>query len=283
MFPVNFRQNISNFVEGTRFFINFRELVIYIIEYGGRETLINSQKLRNIAPVVVLITVLIWFTIVNPSGLKTALGNKSLYRVDVTDKVVALTFDDGPDPRYTLPILDTLRQYQAPACFFVVGKNVEAHPEIAKRIILEGHEIANHTMTHPQMPDLSGRETDQEISGCQQVVEKTTGQLPVFYRSPKGLSTDYAKTSASSLGLQEVLWTLTIENRNAPTPEKMANRILEKVKPGYIILLHDGRLDRSKTVQALPLLLKGLQDRGFRVVSLSDLLSMQNTTYDDLS
>ncbi|SHK23841.1 polysaccharide deacetylase family protein [Desulforamulus aeronauticus] len=232
---------------------------------------------------VVLITVFIWFTIVNPSGLKTALGHKAICRVDVTDKVVALTFDDGPDPRYTLPILDTLRQYHAHACFFVVGKNVEAYPNIAKKIISEGHEIGNHTMTHPQMPDLSARETHQEISGCQQIVEKTIGQLPMYYRSPKGLSTDYAKTSASTFGLQEILWTLTIENRNAPTPEKMANRVLEKVQPGYIILLHDGRLNRSKTVQALPLLLKGLQDRGFRVVSLSDLLSMQNTNYDDIS
>ncbi|GAB6158849.1 hypothetical protein JCM39194_20490 [Desulfotomaculum varum] len=219
-----------------------------------------------------LLAVMVCLIFFSSNGIKVALGSKAVYRKDTGDKIVALTFDDGPDPRYTVPMLDTLKRYHTPATFFMVGNNVKAHPDIAKRIVAEGHEVGNHTMTHPNLTDLSPDEAYIELATAQQTIIGVTGIAPVFFRSPKGLTTGYVEQAAASLGMQEILWSVTIENRSATTPQEMAQRVLNKVKPGYIILLHDGRLDRSKTVEALPLLLKGLQEKGYRVVTLSQLL-----------
>ncbi|SHE90830.1 polysaccharide deacetylase family protein [Desulforamulus putei] len=218
------------------------------------------------------ITVLFCLTVIGPTGLKVALGSKAIYRKETDDKIVALTFDDGPDPRYTVPILDTLKKYQAPATFFMVGNNVKAYPEIARKIVAEGHEVGNHTMTHPRLTDVTPEEAFVEIESAYQTIIDVTGAVPVYFRSPKGLTTDYVEKTAASLGMKEILWTVTIENRSATTPEEMADRVLKKVKPGYIILLHDGRLDRMKTVEALPLLLNGLKEKGYTVVPLAQLL-----------
>lgn len=233
---------------------------------------------------IMLLTV---FGFAGNNSLKIALGgNKAIYRKTTNIKVVALTFDDGPDPRFTNSILDTLKKYNVPATFFMVGDNVKAHPEIAKRIVAEGHEVGDHTMTHPTLTDLTPEEAYNEIESGYQTIISTTGTVPLYFRSPKGLTTDYAQSAASSLGMKEILWTVTIENRNAPTSEEMANRVLNKIQPGYIILLHDGRLDRTKTVKALPLLLDGLKEKGYKVISLTDLLTInyqELAYYDPLS
>ncbi len=233
------------------------------------------------------IIILICLSIISPAVLKVALGSKAVYRKVTEDKIVALTFDDGPDPRYTVPILDTLKEFQAPATFFMVGNNVISYPEIAKRIVAEGHEVGDHTMTHPRLTDLTPEQAYVEIERGYQTIIDVTGTVPEYFRSPKGLSTGYVEEAVSSLGMKEILWTVTIENRAATTPEEMSNRVLNKIKPGYIILLHDGRLDRTKTVQALPLLLKGLREQGYKVVPLSELLQQETpeelASYDPLT
>lgn len=212
---------------------------------------------------VFFLTMLFCLSVLGSTGFKVALGSKAIYRKETDEKIVALTFDDGPDPRYTVPILDTLKEFQAPATFFMIGDNVIAHPEIAHRIIAKGHEVGGHTMTHPRLTDLTPDEAYIEIQRGYQTIIDVTGSTPKYFRSPKGLTTDYVVEAVSSLGMKEILWTVTIENRAAATPEEMSDRVLNKLKPGYIILLHDGRLDRSKTVQALPLLLRGLQEQGY--------------------
>lgn len=210
--------------------------------------------------------------------IKTALGSDSIvYHVKTTKKVVALTFDDGPDPRYTTPMLDTLREFNAQATFFVVGQNVLKHPEILQVIVRDGHEIGNHTMNHPRLPDLTPEEVRRELSSCSNVIHQLTGQKPYYFRSPKGLTTPAVASSLARLGMREIHWSMTIENRSAKTPEEMANRIISKIKPGHIILLHDGRLDRTNTVKALPILLVGLKQQGYQVVTLSELLDLTET------
>ena len=230
-------------------------------------------------PFILLVIALLFSSKTPPLKLKIALnGTHGIYRAETNRKIVSLTFDDGPDPRFTLPILDTLKEYQAPATFFMVGNNVKTYPDIAQRIVAEGHEVGNHTMSHPTLPNLDPTETYQEISSCYHTIHDITGVLPHYFRSPKGLTTDSVEKSLPNFELQEIFWTVTIENRDSPTPEEMVSRVLQKVQPGYIILLHDGRLDRSKTVQALPLLLKELKRQGYQVVPLSDLLQDQDDT-----
>ncbi|WP_003539992.1 polysaccharide deacetylase family protein [Desulfotomaculum nigrificans] len=224
-----------------------------------------------------LMAILIVITM-SPTMSKVAIGNShGIYRIKTKNKLVALTFDDGPDPRFTPAILDILKKYKVPATFFVVGKNVEDHPEILLRTIHEGHQVGNHTMTHPILNQLKPEEIYKELKDCSRTIWLVSGEHPIYFRSPKGLTSAEVQKIGSSLGMEQILWTVTMENHAAKTPKEMADRVLRKVGPGYIILLHDGRLDRSKTVAALPLLLEGLQKRGYKVVPLSELLSIETT------
>lgn len=226
---------------------------------------------------------LLILSLVSPTGIKMAIGSKKItYQKITTNKLVALTFDDGPEPRFTVPILDILKEYHAPATFFMVGNQVIKHPDIAKRIIQEGHEVGNHTMNHLVMTELVPNEVFAEIKNGKDAIKEVTNTVPHYYRSPKGLTNAYVEKAVSSLDMKEILWTVTIENHDAQTPEAMANRVLSKVQPGFIILLHDGRLDRTKTVKSLPLLLRGLQEKGYKVVSLSELLSDTTSPGEDM-
>lgn len=232
--------------------------------------------LRKIAYLVVLSNLAIIFmlavSLLPKSHFIAFAGKKSVFRKVTHTKIVALTFDDGPDPRYTLPILDILKEYQAPATFFMVGNNINKYPDIAKKVVAEGHEVGNHTMDHRPLTDLTPPEVYHEIEDCYKTIRTVTGVVPKYFRSPKGLTTPDVEAVTNTFEMSEILWTLTIENKKAPTPEAMVERVINKIEPGSIILLHDGRLDRTNTVKALPLLIKELRNNGYRIVPLSELL-----------
>lgn len=188
-------------------------------------------------------------------------------------KLAALTFDDGPDPKYTPQVLEILKKYQAKATFFVVGENCAAYPDIIRQEIKAGHEVENHTYTHPDLVKERAVSTEEEIVRTGQVIESITGRKPCYFRPPKRLFTSETVKIAESNGYQLVLWTIGVEHRKSKTPEKMANRVIKAAKPGIIILAHDGRLNRTKTVEALPSIIKGYQKEGYRFVTLQELLS----------
>ncbi|MGI6550780.1 MAG: polysaccharide deacetylase family protein [Syntrophomonadales bacterium] len=197
-------------------------------------------------------------------------------RAHTNQKVAALTFDDGPDPRYTLEILEILEEYQIPATFFVVGEDALLNPEIITAQVYAGHEIENHSFTHPDLLRNTDLTTNEEILWCQEAVQKLTGREPLYFRPPRGLYNPDIVKLASVYGYRLVLWSVCLENRTAPTPEAMAARVVKKCGPGSIILAHDGRTDRSKTVKALPILIESLLQKGYRLVTLEQLL----TEYD---
>lgn len=200
-------------------------------------------------------------------------------RVHTNQKVAALTFDDGPDPRYTLEVLKILEEHQVPATFFVIGEDALLNPEIVVAQVYAGHEVENHSFTHPDLLKNTDLTTNEEILWCQQAIAELTDREPVYFRPPRGLYNRDILKLAGVYGYRVVLWTVCLENRTAPTPEAMAARVVKKCGPGSIILAHDGRTDRSKTVQALPLLIESLQKKGYRMVTLHQLL----TEYDQPS
>lgn len=197
-------------------------------------------------------------------------------RAHTNQKVAALTFDDGPDPRYTLEVLEILKKYQVTATFFVVGEDALLNPEIITAQFRAGHEVENHSFTHPDLMKNTDLTTNEEILWCQEVIAKLTDREPLYFRPPRGLYNRDIVKLAGVYGYRVVLWTVCLENRNAPTPEAMAQRVVKKCVPGSIILAHDGRTDRSKSVKALPILIESLQDKGYRLVTLHQLL----TDYD---
>ena len=194
-------------------------------------------------------------------------------------KQVALTFDDGPDPRYTPHVLDILRRYNVSATFFVEGRFVRAHPELARRILAEGHVLGNHTDTHPYLNRQSATAVRTEIEGCDRALQTTLNLHTFLFRPPRGLWNPIIYREMQRRGDHLILWTVALEHQDAPTPPAMAARVLRLLRPGGIVLLHDGgSAPREMTVAALPLLLDGLQTRGYRCVTVPDLLHIPGNT-----
>ncbi|MFA4016677.1 MAG: hypothetical protein RUDDFDWM_001787 [Candidatus Fervidibacterota bacterium] len=190
------------------------------------------------------------------------------------DKLVALTFDDGPDPRWTPLVLEALKQYKVRATFFIIGKQAELYPELVKRIYSEGHELGNHTYSHPKhMQKESFEELRKEIERCNEVIERITGVRPKLFRPPMGLLNYLIHTAAQVEGLTVVYWTVSADHQDAPTPQAMVERVMRLIHPFAIILMHDGRTkERWKDVKALPMIIEGLKKRGYQFVTVSELL-----------
>ncbi|NSW81931.1 MAG: polysaccharide deacetylase family protein [Syntrophothermus sp.] len=204
--------------------------------------------------------------------------SRVIHHVHAKEKLVALTFDDGPDPRYTPQVLDILKQHRVHATFFVVGESVQRHPDIVKRELQEGHEIENHSYTHPDLGKKNAAEILKELETTQKVIEITAGRAPRYFRPPRGLFNTQVVEIAQRLGMKTVLWDIGVEHRAFRDPRDMAYRVVGKAHPGIIILAHDGRLDRSLTVKALPILINEYQKMGYRFVTLTELLASAETS-----
>jgi peptidoglycan/xylan/chitin deacetylase (PgdA/CDA1 family) len=198
------------------------------------------------------------------------------YRVPTDEKVVALTFDDGPDPRFTPGILDSLDQYGVKATFFEIGRNMVKHPDIVKEVLRRGHVIGNHTYTHPHNIEADTQaQISSELERCEKVIEKMTGRRAHLFRPPRGLVDGTVFTVAEEQGYKTILWTVCADHHDAPTPEDMAARVLKHIRPGAIILAHDGQFcTRWKDVAATPLIIQELKKRGYRFVTVPELLEI---------
>jgi peptidoglycan/xylan/chitin deacetylase (PgdA/CDA1 family) len=183
---------------------------------------------------------------------------------------VALTFDDGPSSEVTPRVLDILRQRQAKATFFLVGQQVERNPELARRVSDEGHAIGNHTYSHPPLfCFLSPARLRAEIERAQDAILRVTGVRPRHFRSPVGLRHPILKLALERAALELVLWRLRTYDTRAVTSETLRRRILERVRPGAIVLLHDrSGPGASAMLSALPDVIDGLRARGYELVTV---------------
>ena len=219
----------------------------------------------------------------NSSGTKNIVSEKPanlhykqiVYRINTEEKIVALTVDDGPDPRFTPKLLDILKENNVQASFFVVGSQLEKYPDIGRRLVEEGNEVGNHTYSHPKLPDEDTNQIINEIVQGAEVIQKVLDTKPKYFRAPKGLFNNDVLRVANEQGEMVIMWSITLEHHTSPTPHDMAMRIIDKISPGGIILMHDGRLDRTRSIEALPILIKGLQEKGYKLVTLSELLAAE--------
>ena len=199
-------------------------------------------------------------------------------------KRVALTFDDGPAERFTAQVLDILREQNVPATFFVCGKNVEAHPELLRRMVAEGHEIGNHTYSHPFLYFKSRRRIAEEIDRTQATIEKVVGFRPSLFRPPYGARWFGLVPALLERGMRLVLWSAAGYDWKKDALG-ITDATLRKLKPGAVILLHDGRetrvvseIDRSPTVLALSGIIAGARLQGYSFAPLRDFLPRINTS-----
>jgi peptidoglycan-N-acetylglucosamine deacetylase len=204
------------------------------------------------------------------------LYGRILWRGRTTAPVVALTFDDGPTEPYTSQLLDILKQAGIPATFFVLGQRVAQQPETIRRAAAEGHQIENHGWDHAALPFRSGRFARAQIRRTSDAIEHVTGVRPTWFRAPRGWRNPWTCGAARREGCQCVAWTLGVYDTAHPGAAVIAQRAVDGLSNGCILLLHDGRdvvpaPDCSEVVAALPEILRGAARRGYRFATLSEL------------
>ncbi len=199
------------------------------------------------------------------------------YRAPTTPGEIALTFDDGPS-QYTSDVLGILQQYRCPATFFLVGRNVDQYPDLARSIVSSGSEVGNHSYAHPRLVALDPHDVRTELLLAQSAILRATGVWPVYFRPPYGKINRRVERIVRSIGLRTVLWTALArdyESKNSlPSPRaaEITHLILDEASDGGIVLFHDYY---RETVVALSDLLQELQVRGFRCVTVGEVLRRQ--------
>jgi peptidoglycan/xylan/chitin deacetylase (PgdA/CDA1 family) len=185
---------------------------------------------------------------------------------------IALTFDDGPDPVRTPALLDALAELDVKATFFVLGEHVAAHPELAARIAREGHELGNHTYSHRYLPLARSRSVEHELAATDAAIADATGILPRLARPPYGGRSPWTVRAFARLDKRVVLWDVnSFDWKGAPGPE-IADRVLARVRPGSIVLMHDGRRATDVTIDAVRLLVPELRARGYELATVGRVL-----------
>ena len=234
------------------------------------------QRTAAIVLAAAAVVTTFWYVLESP---KNQIWGTTVTSEPLKQKVVALTFDDGPNPPYTDQIVEYLHAQRVPATFFDVGIAVEAHPESARREVAYGNAIGNHTWDHAHLVLLTHEHIAREMTMAEDEIEKVTGVRTHLFRPPFG-ARDFAVIGiAHKLGLDVIMWSVPLPaDWRQPPPPVIAARVLKYVKDGSIIVLHDGNrgkpADRKSTVEATRLIVTALKKQGYRFVTVPELMRM---------
>ncbi len=211
------------------------------------------------------------------SGFPTYQGKgRKISSVPVSGKYVALTFDDGPHPTYTPKILNILKKYNAKATFFVLGSRVKSHPSIVARTIAEGSEVGVHSWSHPSLTKCSYAKVRKEMEDSINAIQAASNYKPRTMRPPYGaVNANLVNFFASQYGMSTIMWSIDTNDWRKPGVQAVINEAVNKARPGSIILLHD---IHGSSYQAVEGIVSGLINRGFKLVTVSQLMAMQSST-----
>jgi peptidoglycan/xylan/chitin deacetylase (PgdA/CDA1 family) len=210
-----------------------------------------------------------------PSGSNVAVPTYGIYTHGrIQGPYLAMTFDDGPSAEYTPRLLDLLKARHLKATFFLIGQNVQAHPELVRRIVAEGHEVGNHTWDHPQLSKLSDERATDEIEKTQDAIHTACGVTPVLLRPPYGaLNKPEHVWIPQRLKLNVIYWSVDTLDWKHPGAATITQRVLAGARPGAIILQHD---IHGQTIDAMAAALDGLIAKGYHLVTVSQLIAMES-------
>lgn len=206
--------------------------------------------------------------------LQTKYPDIMLYKGKPNKKVIALTFDDGPDNRFTPQVLDVLKKYDVKATFFLLGTRVQKYPDMAKRIDNEGHVIGNHTFWHPELPKTGVENMEWEIKKNEKELKAVTSNVTDLFRAPYGAMNDDLVKKLGEMDYRGVGWSVDSEDWKGLSSKEIKQNILNHVHPGAIVLMHsagDWPQDLSGTAEALDELIPYLQKQGYEFVTVPDI------------
>jgi peptidoglycan/xylan/chitin deacetylase (PgdA/CDA1 family) len=192
------------------------------------------------------------------------------------DKKVALTFDDGPENDWTPKILAVLKEKQVKATFFVIGQQAKAYPDMLRKIDAEGHIIGNHTFDHTDLTKLDAPAVTKEIEECASLIHSIIGKTPKLVRPPYGFHNDIVDTVIYSRNNMIILWSLDTDDWQGLDSKTVQDRVLPKMKNGFIVLQHDGvNPHLGGSLEALPVMIDELKKQGYTFVTIPELVEIQ--------
>ncbi|NJR14687.1 MAG: polysaccharide deacetylase family protein [Calothrix sp. CSU_2_0] len=196
-------------------------------------------------------------------------------KLSPSEKVIALTFDDGPWPQSTSKVLDILKKNNIKGTFFVVGQMLQEHPDMGKRVVAEGHVIANHTWHH-WYHYMNPQASAFEVDNTSNLIYKVTGVKTSLFRPPGGIKTNGPYAYAKNQKYANIMWSSDSVDYSRPSVPKLISNVMREARPGGIVLMHDGGGNRSNTVQALPQIISNFRKQGYRFVTIPELLELQD-------
>jgi peptidoglycan-N-acetylglucosamine deacetylase len=197
--------------------------------------------------------------------------------LDRGSRQIALTYDDGPNDPHTLRLLEVLAKHETHATFFLIGRYVQQHPDIAREILKAGHSVGNHTFTHPLLIFKSDAEIRKELCECHAALNDAVGEHSNLFRPPFGGRRPAVLRIARELGLEPIMWNVTGYDWNAPSASVIEQKVTKQIRGGDVILLHDGGhkqigADRSQTILATDHLITNYKAEGYEFVTVSEMM-----------
>lgn len=220
--------------------------------------------------IAVSILFVIAFFVYASCNIRSNVYLKAFGRKRTEEKIVALTFDDGPHPVQTAKVLQVLRAHQAPACFFCIGANVKGNEALLRQITEEGHLVGNHSFGHANLfPLYSLPRMKKDLQACQFALEQVTSQKISLFRPPFGVTNPTVARAVRRLGYIPIGWNIRTFDTQRPAVEKVLKRIRNKLRPGSVILLHDRMPDSDLLLKEI---LNLIREQGYTVVRLDKML-----------
>jgi peptidoglycan/xylan/chitin deacetylase (PgdA/CDA1 family) len=198
-------------------------------------------------------------------------GLQAISRIGTQEKVLNISFDDGPYPGHTERILNILKEHKVQATFYLIGNRVDDYPDLARRVVEEGHEVANHTYYHPNLTWLNRDEARAELLAASWSIQRHTGVRPTMGRPPGGQMNSMVQSVFAEVGLINVLWTISPGDLNGASRGEIVSAFSRRLAPGAILLLHDYP---KATLEALPEIIKIARSKGYRFVSMGDMVPL---------
>ncbi len=257
---------------------------VYVALFFGLLWLNISPALEAVGRVIYIFDIGILSTLFAYHGIspRSRFYGKVCSNGDRNRPRIALTFDDGPNEPYTSDVLSILKQYRIKATFFVIGQNAQRYPETCRRMVAAGNVIGNHSYHHHKSLCLRrGKTVARDIELARQAIYECTGLEPKLFRPPHGFRTPWLMRTVRHLGYTVVTWdNMTSDWKAEKSGDEIIRAILQRAKPGGVIVLHDGRdtrlnYDRSHMLQALPVVIETLMERGFDFVTIPELLESE--------
>ena len=228
--------------------------------------------------IIILALALTLFLVWASADVGSNIYLKSLCKGATKERVMTLTFDDGPDEEMTPKVLDVLKRYNVKATFFLIGTKVDKNPEIARRIVAEGHIVANHTYSHSGLFPLSSGETVmQELQRCNDSIKSAVGRSPMLFRPPFGVTNPIIGRAVNAVGLRTIGWSIrSLDTVKGESRDAIRRKVVAKLHPGAIILLHDRCEDADKLLESI---IVSAREQGFDFVGLDKMLNID--IYED--